>query len=71
VDSLALIEGEKKMADKKPPETLTMDFCPKCGHNDQMRELKDRHFAGGRLCPGVPVTVTYKLESVSTRVPPE
>jgi hypothetical protein len=45
---------------KQPPETVTVRFCPVCGHDDFFRSLGKRHFAGGRLCGGVPVSVTYR-----------
>jgi len=48
----------------RPPEKLKMRFCPACGRNDLMRDFHDKHFAGGKLCPGKPIAVTYKRESI-------
>lgn len=45
---------------KPPPEKLTIMFCPKCGQDDRRNVFKAVHYANGRLCDGVLVTVEYK-----------
>ena len=45
----------------KPPDNGFVRFCPKCGRNDRIGNLRERHFAGGELCPGEIVTLEYAL----------
>jgi hypothetical protein len=42
-----------------PPIYVTLKFCPKCGRNDRVMKLRDRHFHGGILCEGELKTIVY------------
>lgn len=46
---------------KPPPATLQFRFCPVCGHDNVVRPLRDRHYVSGKLCPGAPIKLTYRL----------
>jgi hypothetical protein len=54
-------EGDSRQWDIKPPDVGIVRFCPRCGRNDRVGTLGDRHWAGGALCDGVIVTLEYKL----------
>jgi hypothetical protein len=45
----------------KPHESITLKFCPTCGHDNRFLSLGKKHYAGGRICRGVPVEITYML----------
>lgn len=48
----------------KPPRTLQLSFCPKCGRHDRFQPFTGRaHYSGGEKCTGTPVTVTYVLST--------
>lgn len=52
----------------RPPGRVTLLWCPVCGRDDRIADLKKgagRHFWGGAKCPGEP----RELEYVSPRVP--
>lgn len=54
----------------KPPETVTLKWCPVCGRDDRLVHLRTLHrpsvdYVGERIkggfCPGEPVELTYML----------
>ena len=48
----------------KPPETISIQFCPECGRDDRYQAFTGKkHGFRGVWCHGVPVTVTYKVQS--------
>jgi hypothetical protein len=49
----------------KPPERLSLIFCPVCGKDDRYRHLprERRHRdRDSHLCPGTPERITYTLK---------
>lgn len=50
----------------KPPEKLTLLYCPVCGRDDRYQPFTGkRHFAAGIRCNGVLRKLTYTLNTRS------
>jgi hypothetical protein len=44
----------------RPPLTITLKWCPKCGRDDRVQPFTGKgHYYGGQRCPGTPVMQTY------------
>jgi hypothetical protein len=48
---------------KDPPGLIELTFCPRCGRDDRVRQLKANHWATGmgEKCTGQLVTLHYHL----------
>jgi hypothetical protein len=58
------VSGESAAITVRPPEKISILFCPACGRDDLVNKLRTLHYRSGRLCRGKPVVVAYKRESV-------
>jgi hypothetical protein len=56
----------------RPPGRVTLLWCPVCGRDDRITDLKrgaGRHFAGGSKCPGEPRELEYVIPRVPEPLP--
>lgn len=54
---------------KQPPTTLSLVWCPECGHNNRFADLRlnqGTHYAGGKRCPGKLERLAYVLDPTTT-----
>lgn len=57
----------------RPPGRVTLLWCPVCGRDDRITDLKrgaGRHFSGGVKCPGAPEELEYVIPRVPEPLPP-
>lgn len=47
------------MSDEKPPESVSIDWCPECGRINRWNSLVVGHFSRGMKCSGVPMPLLY------------
>lgn len=56
----------------RPPGRVTLLWCPVCGRDDRITDLKrgaGRHFSGGSKCPGAPQELEYVIPRVPEPLP--
>jgi hypothetical protein len=54
---------------KQPPTTMSLVWCPECGHTNRFADLRlnqQRHYSGGKVCPGKPEHLAYVLDPTTT-----
>ena len=47
----------------EPPKIYKVRWCPMCGRDDRVQQLKVVHYRGGEICRGVPVEIEYSRVS--------